>query len=76
LLTAGGEARFGAGEYGFVANAATTPERIDVAAATAVYTADELDDNGQPEPVTDGEAEDADSTSWWWAAGLLLLFAL
>ncbi len=76
LLNAGGEARFGAGEYGFVANAATTPERIDVAAATAVYTADELDDNGQPEPVTDGEAGDADSTSWWWAAGLLLLLAL
>lgn len=75
LLNAGGEASLGAGEYGYVASSETAPERVDVAAATAVYTADELDESGRPEPVTDDGA-DADGSSWWWAAGLLLLLAL
>lgn len=76
LLNAGGEARFGAGEYGFVASAETAPERIDMAAATAVYTADELGDDGRPEPLTGEDAAEGDGPSWWWGAGLLLLLAL
>lgn len=76
LLNAGGEARFGAGEYGFVASSETAPERIDMAAATAVYTADELDDEGRPEPLTDADDAKDDGSPWLWGAGLLLLLAL
>lgn len=76
LLNAGGEVRLGAGEYGFVASSEVAPERIDMAAATAVYTADELDDEGRPEPLSDADGAEDDGPSWWWGAGLLLLLAL
>lgn len=76
LLNAAGEARFGANEYGFVASSDSAPERIDVAAASVVYTADELDDDGRPEPLSDRDAARDDGPSWWWATGLLLLLAL
>lgn len=76
LLNGGGEATIGAGEYGYVENAQTAPERIDMAAATVVYTAGELDENGRPEPVMEEDAEADDGPSPWWALGLLLLLAL
>lgn len=70
LLNAGGELRFVAGEYGYVASADVAPTRVAADSAPVLYSADE------PGAGASEAAQDQDGPSWWWAAGLLLLLAL
>ena len=68
LLNGGGEAAYGAEEYGYVAAADVAPERADPGVAGLVYTDEEL--------AARASDEEEEGTSWWWAIGGLLLFAL
>lgn len=77
-LNEAGEARFAAGEFGYVAAATSAPERADERVAGVVYSEEEratIERRSEAEKGSEAAEED-DGTGWLWALGGVALLAL
>ncbi len=77
-LNEAGEARFAAGEFGYVAAATSAPQRADEGVAGVVYSEAEratIEQRSAPEEPA-ASAEDDDRSGWLWAIGGVALLAV